>query len=189
LRQSLGRLSGLFSLASPPLLLVDSRGGGPGGGLAPVPWGVGLRATRAAWQTGWTHEEVKAIQQPRLLQILPPFPLSSPHYFSLNHPASHHISALFHAPSPSIPHSCCTSPALHTSTSTPLHPSFHLSTAFISDEDPVLMSLFHHAPLQLQNTDWSWNRLMICFQVEIGNAPQMRPGDIPNRIEVPFTPT
>jgi len=25
------------------------------------------------------------------------------------------------------------------------------------------MSLFHHAPLQLQNTDCSWNRLMIAL--------------------------
>lgn len=48
LRQSPGRLSGLFSLASPPLLLVDSRGGlawVSGGGLC-VPW-------LAGWHTVW----------------------------------------------------------------------------------------------------------------------------------------
>ena len=39
--------------------------------------------------------------------------------------------------------------------------SFPLSS--VADEHPVLMSLFHHAPLQLQNTDWSWNRLMIAL--------------------------
>lgn len=39
--------------------------------------------------------------------------------------------------------------------------SFPLSS--VADEDPALMFLFHHAPLQLQNTDWSWNRLMIAL--------------------------
>lgn len=59
----MGRLSGLFSLASPPLLLVDSKGR-PGGG-----WhGVSGR-TRAAWQTGGIHMEVKGYGERKKTKI------------------------------------------------------------------------------------------------------------------------
>ena len=60
--------------------------------------------------------------------------LSSHHYFSLNHPSSHHISALS---MPQAPSSLTHCQPLHTSTSTPLHllhPSFHFSIAFICME-------------------------------------------------------
>ncbi|CAB1426854.1 unnamed protein product [Pleuronectes platessa] len=122
LRQSPGRLSGLFSPASAPPLLVDIACERHGR-LADL----FIHDSSTGRSYHWT-----AIEPPGLLYILPPFSSFIPSLFPLS--TVLHLGSLSPRPERLYPSIIPGSPHLHFDPAPPLHPSQLLSTVFICME-------------------------------------------------------